>query len=233
MIYSSDEHVHFCCVLDVTLVELVPSRIMSGHCPDDSSVFLFLTSSSAYFCHSLQFILIVTITCSTDLDDSPDMQTTCLACCVCHLFLVIGSASLLEHGAHGKRSGRYHLLWKSFYKSGQNLSVNLSDYMNYFRSILFSTVQTELIENQPFVKIMKSVNTVSTTGMFPLMEGNDFNLITTVFPVTEGIISRRMFWKTDHEYPVFAHPALVLKRDFEKNKKLQDDRLCELTNREV
>ena len=42
-----------------------------------------------------------------------------------------------------------------------------------------------------------------------------------------------VFRKTDHEYPVFAHPALVLKRDFEKNKKLQDDRLCELTNREV
>ena len=42
-----------------------------------------------------------------------------------------------------------------------------------------------------------------------------------------------VFRKTDHEYPVFAHLALVLKRDFEKNKKLQDDRLCELTNREV
>ena len=32
--------------------------------------------------HSLQFILIVTITCSTDLDDSPDIHTTCLTCCV-------------------------------------------------------------------------------------------------------------------------------------------------------
>ena len=39
-------------------------------------------------------------------------------------------------------------LWKSFYKSGQNLSVNLSDYMNDVESILFTAVQTELIENQ-------------------------------------------------------------------------------------
>ena len=72
--------------------------------------------------------------------------------------------------------------------------------------------------------------------MFPLMEGNDINLITTMFPVTEGIdihLKTNVFRKTDHEYPVFAHPALVLNRDFEKNKKLQDDRLCELTNREV
>ena len=36
----------------------------------------------------------MTITCSTDLDDFPDIHTTCLACCVCRLFLVIGSASL-------------------------------------------------------------------------------------------------------------------------------------------
>ena len=60
---------------------------------------------------SLQFILIVTITCSTDLDDSPDIHTTCLACCVvvCVSSLV-QPACLLEHGAHGKRSGR-HLLF--------------------------------------------------------------------------------------------------------------------------
>ena len=72
--------------------------------------------------------------------------------------------------------------------------------------------------------------------MFPLLEGNDIKLITTVFPVIEGIdihFKTYVFRKTDHEYPVFAHPALVLKRDFERNKKLQDDRICELTNREV
>ena len=66
-------------------------------------------------------------------------------------------------------------LWKSLYKSGLNLSVNLSDYMNDVGSILFSTVQSELIENQLFTKILKSVHTVSTTGMFPLMEGNDIH----------------------------------------------------------
>ena len=41
VIYSSDEHVHSCCVLDVILAETVPSRIMLGHYHDDSSVFLF------------------------------------------------------------------------------------------------------------------------------------------------------------------------------------------------
>ena len=127
-------------------------------------------------------------------------------------------------------------LWKSFFQSGQNLSVDLSDYVNDDGSILLSTVQAEFIENQLTVKILKSVHTVSTTGMFPPMEGNDINLITTVFSVTEGNdvhLKMVVFRKTDHEYPVFAHPALVLKRDFEKNKKLQDDRICELTNREV
>ena len=111
-------------------------------------------------------------------------------------------------------------LWKSFYKSGQNLSVNLSDF-------LFGTVQTELIENQLLMKILKSVLTVSTTFMFPHVEGNDINRITTVFLVAEGIdihLKTNMFRKTNHEYPVFAHPALVLKRDFERNKKLQDER---------
>ena len=96
-------------------------------------------------------------------------------------------------------------LWKSFYKSGQNLSVKLSDNVND-GSILLSTVQTELIENQLIMKILNSVHTVSTTGMFPLLEGIDIHLKTRVFP------------KTDHEYPVIAHPALVLKRDFERNK---------------
>ena len=108
----------------------------------------------------------------------------------------------------------------SFHKSGQDLSVNLSDYVSDAGSILLSTVQTELIEN------LKSVHTVSITGMFPLLEGNDINLVTTVFPVIEGIdihLKTYMFRKTDHEYNVFAHPALVLERDFEKNKKLPDD----------
>ena len=109
--------------------------------------------------------------------------------------------------------------------------MNLSDYMNDVGSILFSTVQTELIEKDPEICEYRE-----TTGMFLLMEGNDINLITTVFPVTEGIdihLKTNVFRKTGHEYPVFAHPALVLKRDFERIKKLQDDRLCELTYREV
>ena len=91
-------------------------------------------------------------------------------------------------------------LWKSLYMSGQNLSVKLSDYVNDDGSILLSTVQTELIENQLIIKMLKSVHTVGTTGMFPLLEGNDINLLTTVFPVIEG----------------------VSKRNFERNKKVQD-----------
>ena len=127
-------------------------------------------------------------------------------------------------------------LWKSLYKSGQNLSVDLSDSVNDDGSILLSTVQTELIENQLIMKILNSVNTVSITGMFPLLEGNDLNLVKTVFPVIEDIdihLKTYVFRKTDLEYRVFAHPTLVLKRDCEKNMKLQDDRLCESTNREV
>ena len=97
----------------------------------------------------------------------------------------LSSASLfvLEHGAHGKRS----CLWKSFYKSGQDLSVNLSDYVNDAGSIL----------------------------LFPLVEGNDINLVTTVFPVIENIdihLKTYVFRKIDLEYPVFAHPTLVLKK---------------------
>ena len=86
------------------------------------------------------------------------------------------------------------------------------------------------------MKLLKSVQIASITGMFPLVEGNDINLVTTVFPVIENIdihLKTYVFWKTDLEYPVFAHPTLVLKRDFEKNMKLQDDRFCESTNREV
>ena len=47
-------------------------------------------------------------------------------------------------------------LWTSFYKIGQNLSVNLSHYVNDVGSFLFSTVQTEVIENQLFMKILNS-----------------------------------------------------------------------------
>ena len=186
------------------------------------------------FCHSLQFILIVTITCSTDLDDSLDIHTTSLACCVVVRFsswfsqLVCWNTVHMESGLEG-----ISCLWKSFYQSGQDLSVNLSDYVNHAGSILLSTVHTELIENQLSMKILKSVPTVSIAGMFPLLEGNDTSLITTMFPIIEGLdihLKTYLFRKTDSEYPVFAHPALALKRDFEKNKKLQDDRLCELTN---
>ena len=118
-------------------------------------------------------------------------------------------------------------LWKSFYKRGQDLSANLTDYINDVGSILLSTVQTELIENQLSMKLLKSVHTVSITGMFPLLEGNDINLITAVFPGIEGIdihLKTYVFRKTDYEYPVFAHRALVQKRDFEKTRKLQNDR---------
>ena len=127
-------------------------------------------------------------------------------------------------------------LWKSFCKSGQNLSVDWSDHVNGDGSILFSTVQTELIENQLIARILKSVHTVVDTGMFSLMESNDINLIATVFSVREGnglYLNTAVFWKTDTEYPVIVHPALLMKRNFERNKKLQDDRSCELTNREV
>ena len=127
-------------------------------------------------------------------------------------------------------------LWKSFYKSGQDLSVNLSDHVNDAGAILVSTVQTNLIENQLSMKLLKSVHTASITGMFPHLNGNDINLVTTVFPVIEDFdihLKTDLFRKTDLEYPVFAHPTLVLKRDVEKNMKLQDDRFCESTNREV
>ena len=78
-------------------------------------------------------------------------------------------------------------LWKSFYKNGQDLSLSLSDFVNDAGSILLSTVQTELIENQLSMKLLESVHTVSITGMFPLLEGNDINLVSTVFPVVEDI----------------------------------------------
>ena len=109
------------------------------------------------FCHSLQFILIVTITCSTDLDDSPDIHTNCLACCLVLSFLVFGSASLFVGTSCTMESGLEGIscLWKSLYKSGQDPSVNLSDCINDVGSFLLSSVQTELIENQLSIKILK------------------------------------------------------------------------------
>ena len=177
VIYSSGEHVHSCCVLEVTLVELFPSRIMSDHYPDDSSVFLFLTLSSACYWHSLKFILIVTITCSTNHDDFSDKHTTCLVCCACRKFLVIGSASLFV----GTRC-----TWKAVWKVSLVCESRISQWtgvttwttMDQFSSVL---PRSKLIENQLIMRILKSVLTVSAMGMFSLMESNDINLITTVF----------------------------------------------------
>ena len=59
------------------------------------------------------------------------------------------------------------------------------------------------------------------TAVFLVTDGNDINPDTAVF------------LKTDNEDPLVTHPALVLKRDLERNKILQGDQLCELTNREV
>ena len=62
------------------------------------------------------------------------------------------------------------------------------------------------------------------------MQSNDINLIATVFSVPDvnGLyLNTAVFRKTDTEYPVIAHRALVLKRNFERNKKQQDDRLSE------
>ena len=86
------------------------------------------------------------------------------------------------------------------------------------------------------MKLLKSVHTASITGMFPLLEGNDINHVTIVFPVIEDIdihLKTYVFRKTDLADPGFAHPTLVLKRDFEEHMKLQDDRFCVSTNREL
>ena len=83
--------------------------------------------------------------------------------------------------------------------------------MNDDGSILLTTAQTKLIENQLILRIRKSVHTVSATGVFSLVEGNDTNLITTVFSVTEGddlCLKTAVFRKTDIEYPVIAHRFL-------------------------
>ena len=114
--------------------------------------------------------------------------------------------------------------------------MNLSDYVNDVGSILLSTVQTELFENQLGMKLLESVHTVSIKGMFPFLEGNDINLVTTVFPVVEGIdihLKTYVFGRLIMSILCLRTPALVLKRDFDKNKKLQDDRFCELKNRDV
>ena len=150
----------------------------------------------------------------------------------------LGSASLFVWNTVHVESGLEDIscLWKSFCKSGQDLSVHLSDYVNDAGSILLSTVQTKWIENPLSMKFLKSVHTASITGMFPLLEGNDINLVTTVFPFIEKIdihLKTCVFRKTDLECPVFAHPTRVLKRDFEKIMKLQDERFCESTSREV
>ena len=105
-----DEHVHSCCVLDDTLAESVPSRIMMV------TLMMILQYSHfdvvfSLFCHSLQLILIVTITCSTDLDDSPDIPR--VLCCRSFLVMVQPTC-LSEHGAHGKRSGKYLLFVEAF-----------------------------------------------------------------------------------------------------------------------
>ena len=190
------------------------------------------------FCHSLQFILITTITCSTDLDDFHDTHTRFASRAVLSFVSRLGSASLFV----GTRC-TWKAVWKVslvcgslFTRVDRGLSVNSSVYVNDAGSILLSTVQTKLIENQLSMKLLKSVHTASITGMFPLLEGKDINLVTTVFLVIEDIDihpKTYMFRKTDLDYPVFAHPTLVLKRDYEKNMKLQDDRFCESTSREV
>ena len=63
--------------------------------------------------------------------------------------------------------------------------MNLSGYVSDAGSILLSTVQTELIESQLSMHLLKSVHTASITGMFPPLEGDNINLVTTVFPVIE------------------------------------------------
>ena len=63
--------------------------------------------------------------------------------------------------------------------------MNLSGYVSDAGSILLSTVQTELIENQLSMLLLKSVHTARITGMFPPLESNNINLVTTVFPVIE------------------------------------------------
>ena len=55
--------------------------------------------------------------------------------------------------------------------------MNLTGNVNDTGSILLSTVQTELIESQLSMHLLKSVHTASITG--------GIHLVTTVFPVIE------------------------------------------------
>ena len=55
---------------------------------------------------------------------------------------------------------------KSFTKSGQNLSVALSDRVNDAGSILASIVQTKLVESQFNTSILKSEHTMNVTAVF-------------------------------------------------------------------
>ena len=90
---------------------------------------------------------------------------------------VLSFVSHLEHGAR-------KAVWKVSLVCGSlsarvdtDLSVNLSGYVSDAGSILLSTVQTELIENQLSMKLLKSVHAESITG--------GIHLVTTVFPVIE------------------------------------------------
>ena len=64
--------------------------------------------------------------------------------CLRHWFsqLVCWNTVHMESGPEG-----ISWLWKSFCKNGQNMSVDWSDHVNGDESILFSSVQTKLIEN--------------------------------------------------------------------------------------
>ena len=96
-------------------------------------------------------------------------------------------------------------LWKCFCKSGRNLSVDWSDHVNGDGSILFSTVQTELIESQLVARILKSVHTVVDTGMFSLMEGNDINL--TLLAYRAGHLRSEHI--SQFHLPVYLTPELI------------------------
>ena len=86
------------------------------------------------------------ITCSRDLDDSPDIHTTCLACGVVVRFSSWFSQLVcLEHTVHVESGlAAISCLWKSFYKSGQDLSVNLSDYVFYAESLVRGSLSTRV-----------------------------------------------------------------------------------------
>ena len=88
---------------------------------------MFFTLSSASSCHPLKFILIMTITLfDRSWRSQPALRHALFDC----LSSLVQSGCLLEHGVHGKWSGRY-LLWRKYFsKSDQNLSVDLNDNVN-------------------------------------------------------------------------------------------------------